>query len=196
MRAGIQSTQQLPAANGGATPYRYSVTALPPGLTFVQDTRTITGTPSSVGSKDVTYTVTDANNQSVSDEFTITVNANQFPNVESIPDTTAKLTRAFSLQLPLATGGDGSLDYSATGLPPGLTFITSTRTIAGTPTTEGQFPVAYRATDEDNDSSLRTFAIDVYALPALAAIQIISATKDELFTLVLSGVTGGRSPFD
>ncbi len=195
LKAGILFTQQLPAANGGATPYRYSVSVLPPGLTFVQDTRTITGTPSSVGFKDVTYTVTDANDQSVSDEFRITVNANQFPNVESIADTTAKLTRVFSLQLPMASGGDGSLDYSATGLPPGLSFITSTRTITGTPTTEGQYTVAYRATDEDNDPAQRTFAIDVYALPALEAIKNVSEIKDEVFTLPLSAVSGGRGPF-
>src|SRR5580698_1400387 len=50
------------AASGGATPYTYSATSLPSGLSINSATGTITGTPaqSSVGTASVTIKVTDS----------------------------------------------------------------------------------------------------------------------------------------
>ena len=189
-------SRQLPEGSGGDAPLTYDATPLPAGLSFDATTRTIAGTPTEPGPYAVRYTVTDSDGDSDFVNFTITVAANQLPTLETISDKHAKLTKPFALQLPEGTGGEGTLNYTATDLPPGLTFITSTRTITGTPTTAGQYPVTYTAADEDNDQAQRTFAINVYALPTLAAIPNISATKDEAFTLVLTAVSGGRGPFD
>ena len=53
------------------------VTDLPSGLSFVERTRTITGTPTMAETKVVTYTVADSEFSSASDSFTITVSEGQ-----------------------------------------------------------------------------------------------------------------------
>ena len=70
-------TQQLPAASAGTPPYAYRATNLPAGLSFVELTRTITGTPTLAETKVVIYTVRDGSFNSASDAFTITVNGAQ-----------------------------------------------------------------------------------------------------------------------
>ena len=147
-------------------------------------------------SPDVTYTVRDEDGDEASQSFTIAVAADLKPTLATIPNDNAKLTRQFTLLLPAASGGDGDLDYEATGLPPGLSFVESTRTITGTPTTADSYAVTYTATDEDNDVAEQTFTIHVFAMPSLSDVSNLMATKDELFTLELTEVSGGRAPFD
>ena len=189
-------TQQLPAGSGGDGTLTYEATPLPAGLSFIASTRTITGTPTGTGATTVQYTVTDSDGDSDSVEFNITVAADLMPTLEAISNANAKLTRQFTLQLPEGTGGDGDLDYEATGLPPGLSFVESTRTITGTPTTANSYVVTYTATDDDDDVAQQTFTIHVFAMPSLTEVSNITATKDELFTLELTEVSGGRAPFD
>ena len=194
-RVGSPFSKVLPAATGGDTPLGYTATNLPDGLSFTEGTRTIAGTPTTVEAPTVTYTVRDADGDEVSRTFTITVVADETPTLERIDDTSAKLTKEFTLQLPAGSGGDGDLAYVVTGLPDGLTFVDSSRTITGTPTVADDFEVAYTATDEDNDEARQTFHIVVYALPSLREVADVMATKDEVFTLVLTAVSGGKEPF-
>ena len=63
----------LPVAIGGTPPYTYTVSALPPGLQFDSVNRFLSGTPTTTGTTDVTYTATDATSASASLPFTITV---------------------------------------------------------------------------------------------------------------------------
>ena len=70
---------------------------------------------------------------SSSEDFTIG-NPDLTPTAPSVSNLTATQNTPFSHQLPIGSGGDGTLSYSATGLPAGLSFTNSTRTIAGTPT--------------------------------------------------------------
>ena len=74
LKVGEPFTQQLPAANGGTRPYEYRVTTPPAGLTFNRGSHTLSGTPTAPGTTTLIYTVTDANNITASDDFTITVN--------------------------------------------------------------------------------------------------------------------------
>ena len=66
-----------------------------------------------------------------------------------------------ALQLPAATGGDGTLTYSTSTLPRGLTFSAARRQIAGTPSATGTTTVTYTATDSDGDTATLTFDIVV-----------------------------------
>ncbi len=189
-------TEQLPVGGDGDGPLSYAATGLPDGLSFITTTRTITGTPTGTGQSTVHYTVTDSDGDSASVDFKITVAADLMPTLGTISDTHAKLTKLFTLQLPAGSDGDGVLDYDATNLPPGLSFITSTRTITGTPTNAGKYLVTYTATDEDGDVATQTFYIEAFAMPSLQAVQDSMAPKDEVFTLELTAVSGGRGPFE
>ncbi len=66
----------FPAATGGRPPYRYSLSGLPPGITFNAATRVASGTLPIVSRNTtygLTYTVTDSTGATDSDSFTATV---------------------------------------------------------------------------------------------------------------------------
>ncbi len=65
----------LPRASGGNGTLTYSLVPSVPGLTFNPPSRTLSGTPSSVGSYAMTYTATDADGDSDSLNFTVSVAA-------------------------------------------------------------------------------------------------------------------------
>ena len=67
------------------------------------------------------------------------------------------------LVLPEATGGNGTLTYALSPLPPaGLSFNAGTRTLSGTPSAgQAATTYTYTVTDSDNDTDSLTFTIAV-----------------------------------
>ena len=63
----------LPAASGGDGALTYALTPAVPGLQFDARARRLSGTPTSAGTYNMTYAVTDADGDSDSRQFTITV---------------------------------------------------------------------------------------------------------------------------
>ena len=127
----------LPEATGGIAPHTYTLTPGPPeGLGFDANTHTISGTPTAVAPTTLyTYAVTDGAGSSTSLVFDMeVVQAVSFAEV--VADQLFPRARPITpLVLPEATGGATPIDYAlAPGLPVGLTFSDSTRTVSGTPT--------------------------------------------------------------
>ena len=155
---------ELPAATGGVGDIAYSVTDLPAGLSFDVTTRTISGTPDAATDEpvEVTYTAADGTGASAMLTFSITVNATlTFDLVffgtgklvltasadASIPEfAVGQSVNAFTL--PSATGGTEPLTYTLSpDLPAGLSFDAATRTISGTPQSEGSPVYIYTVAD-------------------------------------------------
>ncbi|WP_240627048.1 putative Ig domain-containing protein, partial [Staphylococcus epidermidis] len=67
------------------------VEGLPDGVTFDEATNTISGTPSEVGSYDITVTTTDESGNSETTTFTINVEDTTKPTVESVADQTQEV---------------------------------------------------------------------------------------------------------
>jgi hypothetical protein len=127
------------AASGGTTPYSFSATSLPDGLTIDSKTGDLTGTPaqSATGTASVAVTVTDTSlpQQTAKATLSLTVSAAQSNKLTisttSLPAGTVGASYSANIA---ATGGTTPYTFSATGLPSGLAISASTGTISGTPT--------------------------------------------------------------
>ncbi len=82
----------LPTASGGDGALTYSLTPAIPGLSFDAARRQLTGTPTSAGTYNMTYTATDADGDTDTRNFTITVMAPVTP-----PGTGTVGTESFSI---------------------------------------------------------------------------------------------------
>ena len=196
-RVGVLFTKKLPAGSGGDGDLAHTVTNLPDGLTFDQGTQTVTGRPTTVESKTVTYTVRDEDQDEASTTFTIEVSVNNTPTLDNLSATTypARVGVLFTKKLPAGSGGDGDLVHTATNLPDGLTFDQGTQTVTGRPTTVESKTVTYTVRDEDQDEASTTFTIEVSVnnTPTLDNLSTTTypARVGVLFTKKLPAGSGG-----
>ena len=169
--------------------YALDPTALPAGLTFNDELRppTITGTaPVSFPTTPYTYTATDTDTNTGADdsaslEFDIRVEADAVPAFATgamiHTQTYIQHTVIPTLTFPQATGGNGDITYTLTGmsggsLPAGLTFDGAARppTLTGRPVqAAGATTYTYTAADADgntttDDTATLTFQFSVTAM--------------------------------
>ena len=131
-------------------------------MTFDEATNTISGTPSKVGSYDITVTTTDENGNSETTTFTIDVEDTTKPTVESVADQTQEVNTEINPIKIEATDNSGqAVTNKVEGLPAGITFDEATNTISGTPSEVGSYTVTVTTTDENGNATETTFTIDV-----------------------------------
>jgi hypothetical protein len=148
--AGDAVSLAVSASTVGGT-LTYSATGLPSGLSINASTGVISGTIGSGAASTTPYSITVTANDgtsSSSQTFLWTV------SVVSVPqhgDQTNLDGDAVSLSFAAHYHGTGTLSYSATGLPPGLSINTSTGLVSGTLTNTadagGPYTVTVTATD-------------------------------------------------
>ena len=208
---------ELPAAAGGDGALTYSLDPDVPGLTFDQATRTLVGAPTQTGEYRMTYTVTDADDNTDAGDadtltFTITVQvpapADTAPSfgAATVDDRAYVTDQAIEpLELPAAAGGNGALTYTLDPEVPGLTFDRAPRTLNGTPTQTGTYAMTYTVVDDDantteDDADTIEFTITVQApAPIDTAPSFGGATVDDrtyavgqaIAALPLPAATGG-----
>ena len=147
----------------------YELAPLPDGLLFDAVGRRLTGRPTTLGSTDLIYTVTDTNGTGMQ-TFSVTIIAPTF--AATVDDQTYKAGVAISLTLPEAIIGGAAPAYTLTGPNgtdlselPGLVFdsAATSRVLSGTPTAAGTYALTYTATDVDNNFGTLTFTVVVTA---------------------------------
>jgi hypothetical protein len=102
----------------------------------------------------------------------------------------------FNFQFPANTFSDPDSDpltYSASGMPPGITFTPLTRTFSGTPTQAGIFVVTVNATDGGTPSLTAATTFNITINPATLSIAAQPQTKsygatDPALTFIASGL--------
>lgn len=148
-------------ASNGTAPYSFSLAlgSLPPGLQLFSSGQ-ITGTATQVGTYQMTFRVTDANNSTATSILTIQVFAGSLSITSTLP--TGTLGQAYNTTL---TAAGGSAPYSFTiiagQLPPGLNFNTGNGTISGTPTQAGNYQITFRVTDTQSGTAQATLNLNV-----------------------------------
>ena len=181
-------------ATGGATPYTYLASGLPNGLSINSATGAITGTPvqSSVGTASVSITVKDSTKptpKSATSNLRVTIAASSAPPKLSISTTSlpsGKVGVAY-VSAVTASGGTTPFKYSASGLPSGLSIISSTGAIKGTPaqSSVGTSTVVITVTDSSSPTT-QTATTNLQ-------ITIVAATVAPTLTITTTSLPGGTS---
>ncbi|MCJ0941673.1 putative Ig domain-containing protein [Mammaliicoccus sciuri] len=143
-------------------PVTHEVSGLPEGVTYDSETNTISGTPTTVGSYDVTVVTTDESGNKTETTFTITVEDTTSPDVDPVEDQTTEVnTPITSIELNGKDNSGKPVTHEVSGLPEGVTYDSETNTITGTPTTVGSYDVTVVTTDESGNTTETTFTITV-----------------------------------
>ncbi|MBM6026290.1 putative Ig domain-containing protein, partial [Staphylococcus epidermidis] len=138
------------------------VDGLPDGVTFDEATNTISGTPSEVGSYDVTVTTTDESGNSETTTFTIEVKDTTKPTVESVADQTQEVnTEIEPIKIEAKDNSGQAVTNKVDGLPAGVTFDEATNTISGTPSEVGKYLITITTIDKDGNTATTTLTINV-----------------------------------
>jgi uncharacterized protein YhjY with autotransporter beta-barrel domain len=158
--AGMAYSQAI-TADGGTAPYSFALLsgALPAGLAF-SSAGTLSGTPTADGSFTFTVRATDALGFAGDQAYTVAVGA---PTIVIAPGTLPDATAGTAYSQALAaSGGAAPHGFSLAGgaLPDGLS-LSAGGTIAGTPTTDGNYDFTVRATDANGYSADQIYALQV-----------------------------------
>ena len=114
----------VPAATGGDGTLTYAADGLPDGVNM-SSSRSVSGTPTGHGTGTVTVTVTDSDGDTATLDFAWTVAEDLMPD---FGDATVSYrswvqnSAITAFTVPAASAGDGTLSYTASGLPSGVSM--------------------------------------------------------------------------
>ena len=185
---------ELPAALGGNGELTYSLSPEVPGLTFDAETRTISGTPTTADTYELTYRVEDSDGDGAEVVFSLKVDGTPAFDT-TIEDRIFRQNEEMTpLELPAALGGNGELTYSLAPDVPGLSFDAVALTLSGTPTDTGRYHLVYRVEDVDGDSAELPFSITIDGAPSFDG-TVANQTYiegEEIEALPLPKASGGN----
>ena len=173
------------AGSLGTTPYSWSATNLPAGLTINAGTGTIAGTPTSAAATStVTVTLTDAVGAVVTKDLVLNITSGPAITTSTLASwdrTIAGYTTALD-----GTGGTTAYVWSATGLPTGLTMSSSTGTISGTPSgAAGTATVVVKITDAKGAVVTKTLSLVINALPSISTTALAGGEISAPYSMAL-----------
>ena len=184
----------LPSPTGGTTPYTYAAVNMPPGL-VLSPAGEITGTPTQSGTFTFPATVTDADGNTVTTDFTISIRNPLALAPSALSDGTTGVNYPTQI-IPAATGGSGVYTYTATNLPPGLTFNPGSREITGVPTQAGPFTVSINVMDNEGRSASANYTVNIKDPLVLATKVLGDGTVGVIYpTETIPAATGGTGPY-
>ena len=120
------------------------VTVLLSDATFVSPTFTA---PSTSSAHILRFQLTVTDNDGAMHSSEVTVNVTAMLSLPAVSAMTSIVNDVINVELAEGSGGFGTLVYSISGLPTGLSFATSTRIISGTLSAAGTFTVTYTVMD-------------------------------------------------
>ena len=186
------------AASGGTGQLTWSATGLPGTLTINSSTGVITGTPTTAQNVSTTITATDSTQRTAQKSLAFTIKA-AAPKIATASLPAGQVGQAYGPVTVTATGGAGTLTWSMTGQPSGLT-ITAAGAISGVPTASGAFQVTLTVSDTSSpvqtDSKTLPLTISPAAPPplAIATASLPNGTVNQQYSATVAA-TGGTPPY-
>ena len=171
---GSAFSYQVTATN---SPTSYGATGLPAGLAINAATGTISGSPSSTGTSNVTISATNAGGTGMA-TLVITV-VPPAPVINSTLSASGTTGSVFSYQI---TATNSPTSYGATGLPAGLTVDSATGVISGTPSSTGTSNVTISATNAGGTGTATLVVTVVPPTPVISSVLSVSGTVDVPFS--------------
>jgi 6-phosphogluconolactonase (cycloisomerase 2 family) len=174
----------------------WSVSGLPSGLSFDASSRTLSGTVASAGSYTLSVTASDASGAQAQRSFTLLVGAaNHAPVASELSYSLSSATagQAYQVTLPVSLFSDADgdvLSWSVSGLPSGLSFDASSRTLSGTVTSAGSYTLSVTASDASGAQAQRSFILLVGAanhapVASDLSYSLSSATAGQAYQVTL-----------
>jgi hypothetical protein len=154
---------QAVTAIGGSGAYTWAVAAgtLPGGLALNTATGVISGQPGSAGTSQFEIKVTDGNQDTAAKVFSLTINpAIVITTSSPLPQGTVGTNYS---QTVAATGGSGTYTWAVSvgSLPGGLSLNSTSGLISGQPSTPIAANFTIQATDSNQDTASKQFALTV-----------------------------------
>ena len=208
--SGISPITASPAT-GNPTPV-ITVSGLAAGLSFSSSNRRITGIPTTVGSGTVTVTATNSQGtDTYTFEWTVSdaLVSPTFASSTGASQSWTQNTRIATITVPAANGNPPPA-YTVSGLPAGLSFSTSSRTITGTPTGSGSGSIVVRARNSEGFADYTiSYSVEAVSAPvfnptsgseqtwelgsAISTITVPTASGNPTPTYAASGLPTGLS---
>lgn len=189
--------------SGGAAPYTWAVTAgsLPPGLSLSAagtPASTLSGTPTSTGTFNFDVTLTDANSDTDTVSFGITINDPPLViTTSTLPEVIEGGTYS---EVITASGGTGSgcqWQIVSGSLPPGLSLATTgtpSAAFSGSASTAGVYSFTVEVTDSASNTDTAPFSITVHAGVQIDSTAPVDGLQGSQYTHTFT-CTGGFGNF-
>jgi large repetitive protein len=184
-------------ASGGVSPYTWSATGLPTGLSLNSSTGAISGTANAAGTFAVSVTLRDSGGGSASAQFTVTIKPGipQLQLITTSPLPSGISGTAYTTQFG-ATGGTPGYFWAITAgsLPNGL-LLTTNGILSGTPTKTGDFRFTVQVTDSSGATASAAFVLTITAPPLTITTSAFSDTPVGTSFNTQFTATGGVPPY-
>jgi len=181
------------SAAGGVTPYTFTGTGFPAGLS-ISTAGLIIGTTTATGPASVAITVTDANKISATATLPLTVTASPVSvSTSSLPNAAVGIPYSQTL-----TPAGGSQPYTWTltngALPAGLS-LTSAGVVSGNPTASGSFPITVKATDTNGASGSAMLSMSVAAVVSIVLQGLPAGFLNQAYGPIVASASGGSGTY-
>ena len=167
IKDGNGKTQDIRAASGGSTPYNYTLTKAPAGVTLSGTTITIADT-TAVGLHQCVLKVTDNASASKTRAFNVSVGLTPLtlPAQNNINHDQGFGEKTGSYALRPATSGHGTVTYSLVGIVSRITLSGTTIRVAAN-ATPGTYNLTLRAEDAGGQVSNQPFTVRITRCPQM-----------------------------